>query len=417
MSGSSGGGRRKGPATRAALAGLLGLWATLGAAERFPVGWTQVEVPRPDGSSFAAYVAYPAVRKGADAAVDDRAAPYPAVTFGHGFLAPPLLYAGTLAGLASHGYVVMATQSQLNLFPSHPDYALDLRHCLSFLEQADETAGSRWYGVVDRDGFGAAGHSLGGGAAILAAAADERIRAVVVLAPAVTRPVSSVEKVSEIEAPLRIVAGLQDALTPFAVHALPHFARSTPPSQMVLLPEGTHCGFLDVPIPPPFCDAGAGDAVAQRQRAQRLMVEFFELHLRGDETAWWRVWGPGATAPPDAYTLPRPGVLMKPALQIRQPGTGEGIEFQLAVSHDRPEATAVRLRGWEGMRETAIVPEKTPVIPPGESVTIRATVWPAPRRFAGSRVIVVGGLPADGAGEGTFVRVVVVSRGRGTAVP
>ena len=66
--------------------------------------------------------------------------------------------------LASHGYIVIATTSEGSLFPSHSNFALDIRQCLTWLEQQDVLAGGWLLGAVDEAKFGVSGHSMGGGA-------------------------------------------------------------------------------------------------------------------------------------------------------------------------------------------------------------------------------------------------------------
>ena len=152
------------------------------------VGERTVSVARPDGSSFNALFYYPATSAGANAPFDASAAPYPGITFGHGFLTDPVLYASTNRHLASHGHFVLATTTQTGFLPNHSAFALDMRHCLTWLEQQHANPASPWFGAVDTARFGATGHSMGGGASILAAAADARIKALAPFAPANTNP-------------------------------------------------------------------------------------------------------------------------------------------------------------------------------------------------------------------------------------
>ncbi|MHC4834329.1 MAG: alpha/beta hydrolase, partial [Planctomycetota bacterium] len=61
---------------------------------------------------------------------DASGGPYPVFSFGHGFLTPVSRYDSTLDHLATHGFLVIASRSGGELFPSHAAFAADLVHCL-----------------------------------------------------------------------------------------------------------------------------------------------------------------------------------------------------------------------------------------------------------------------------------------------
>ena len=109
----------------------------------------------------------------------------PAVAFGHDWLQPVGRYAGLLRHLASWGIVVAAPDSQRGPLPSHARFAADLRTAL------EVCVGVRLgEGKISVDGrrTALAGHGIGGGAALLAAADTPRLAAVVTIAVAQTRP-------------------------------------------------------------------------------------------------------------------------------------------------------------------------------------------------------------------------------------
>ncbi|MFW5652462.1 MAG: chlorophyllase/cutinase-like alpha/beta fold protein, partial [Planctomycetota bacterium] len=91
------------------------------------VGWTRVKVDRDSGARFDSRVYYPATGTTFDAPFDPSEGPYPVVVFGHGYLTDPAEYIGTYQHLASWGYIVMAPESALGLFPNHQKFANDLR--------------------------------------------------------------------------------------------------------------------------------------------------------------------------------------------------------------------------------------------------------------------------------------------------
>jgi len=269
----------------------------LSAPGPFAAGTRSVTVTRPGGTTFTATLHYPATSAGSGTPFAAAAAPCPAITFGHGFLQPVSQYASTLAHLATHGFIVIASQSEGGLFPSHANFASDLRSCLDWLEQQDASAGSELFAAIDTNAFGAGGHSMGGGASILAAKDDARIKALAPTAPADTSP-SSIAAMSAVTAAIRLIVGSQDSIVPRAGSAQPMYANAAGPRQLLSIQGGFHCGFTDASF---FgCDSGSITRAQQLAITRRLLTEFFLLHLRGEQNEWRSVWGPAL--PPASET-------------------------------------------------------------------------------------------------------------------
>jgi predicted dienelactone hydrolase len=242
----------------------------------FVVSQRTVTVTRPNSTTFSAQIRYPATATTASAPFNPTAGPAPAITFGHGFLSAVDLYDSTMDHLASHGYIVIATTSGGELFPNHANYALDMRYCLTWLEQQDALKSSWLFGAVDQSAFGVSGHSMGGGASALAAAADARIKALCTLAAAETNPSSS-SAMTSVQRPSRFIVGSQDTIVPPSTTAAQYNACDAP-RQTVNIAGGSHCGFIDSPII--ACDSGSISRAEQLAKTRALMLEFFDAHLR-----------------------------------------------------------------------------------------------------------------------------------------
>lgn len=255
-----------------------------------------VTVVRANGSTFTATVHYPATAAQAGSPVDAANGPYPIIAFGHGFVTPISNYASTAAHLASWGFIVMLPQTQGSLFPSHAAFAADFVSALDWMGAQGGVAGSAWAGAVDASRRGAMGHSMGGGAALLAADADPSIRAVVPMAAAETNP-SSTAACNGIAVATRIINGSQDTIVSPSTN-VPMFANLRGPSQLVTIAGGFHCGFIDSPIL--FCDGGSISRAAQLAIVRREVTEFLRLYLSGDGIRWDAVWG--APGPADGVT-------------------------------------------------------------------------------------------------------------------
>ena len=236
----------------------------------YEVATLEVTVPRTrgDGDTFEArvYVPLPSGRTGA---------PAPVVAFGHGYRADVDLYESTLSHLASWGIVVIAPRSAGELFPDHAAFAGDLLSALDWVVAEAGRPGSDWPGgPVDPDALATAGHSMGGGAALLAAAEEPAIRAVATLAAAETIP-SSITAAAEIAAPALFVAAGDDAITPIDEHQRPMLeSKGTGPAELRTIAGASHCGFMDreTLLLALVCDTAAIGAEEQRRLTREILA-------------------------------------------------------------------------------------------------------------------------------------------------
>lgn len=130
----------------------------------------------------------------------------PIIVLSHGWLQPAARYADTMRYLASWGLVVLAPDTHRGPVPSHAAMASDLATARQLVAAGKLSNGQV---RVDADRFGVLGHSIGGGAAVLAAAADPAIGAVVTVTAAATRP-SAVEAATRVHVPGLHLVGADD---------------------------------------------------------------------------------------------------------------------------------------------------------------------------------------------------------------
>ncbi|NIH85628.1 dienelactone hydrolase family protein [Amycolatopsis granulosa] len=164
----------------------------------------------------------------------------PAVAFGHGWLQPPGRYRGLLSHLASWGVIAAAPATQQGPLPSHRLLAADLRTTLDVvtgvrLGQDDIS--------VDAERLGLAGHSTGGGAAVLAAASGG-VRAVATFAAAQTLPSASAAAV-KITAPGLHLAVDGDLVAPAGGNAEAIAQAWGGPVQFRKVGKSTHLGLTE----------------------------------------------------------------------------------------------------------------------------------------------------------------------------
>lgn len=259
------------------------------ASGKYLAGWKEVTVTRPDNSTYQALLYYPAQTETQNAEINPQAAPCPGISFGHGYLVNPDKYRSTFAHLASWGYVLIATRSELRLFPSHQNLANDLSHCLTWLGEQSENTQSFLYQIIDCNELGVSGHSMGGGAGILAASVDSRIKAVANLAAAETDP-SAITAMEFVDVPISLISGSDDGIVPVDSHGQLMYNNGYAPKQIPIIQGASHCGFMDSNIL--FCDSGSISRTEQLAITKHLLTAFFELHLKNKYDLWGWGWGP-----------------------------------------------------------------------------------------------------------------------------
>jgi dienelactone hydrolase len=167
----------------------------------------------------------------------------PAIAFGHGWLQPPGRYRGLLAHLASWGVVAAAPATQRGPLPSHRLFAADLRATLDILTGVRLGPGSI---SVDPAKLGLAGHSIGGGAAVLAAAAEgtPKIKAVATFAAAQTMPTAT-EAARKLTVPGLHLAAEGDLVAPPVGNAEAIAKAWGGPVQLRILDKSTHLALTE----------------------------------------------------------------------------------------------------------------------------------------------------------------------------
>lgn len=200
----------------------------------------------------------------------------PAVVFGHGWLQPLQRYEELLRHLASWGLVAAAPATQGGAFATHRQLAADLRTVLDMC--VDVRLGDGGISV-DPARLALAGHGMGGGCAVLAAAADDRCRAVVTLAVAETMP-SAVAAARGCAMPGLHLAGGKDLLAPPIGHAEPVAQAWAGPVQLCTLPKAGHLSFIAGPHWSDLLIASRPE-FHTRRISRALTTAFLLRHLTG----------------------------------------------------------------------------------------------------------------------------------------
>lgn len=271
---------------RAAIGGLVLLttcWANMLSAcgGPFPIGErSRSYLDATRERTVGALLYYPATGAGNGAPAVSGCA-FPILSFGHGFTIPADRYRYLVDGLVPRGYVLVFPTTESGLSPSHAQFGLDL----AFLPRA--VAADPDFTAVVGAAVAVGGHSMGGGASVLAARAPA-VGAWFGLAPAETNP-SAIAAAAEVGVPALILTGSRDCVTPAAQHAQPIYtALATVASQKrwVDLDGASHCQFSDGYFTCSFGESSCGggatiSAAQQHQRTLAQLLPWLEFYVRG----------------------------------------------------------------------------------------------------------------------------------------
>ncbi len=342
----------------------------LSVAGIYKAGWKSVTVTRVNNTTFTARLYYPATANGQNTAYNNSGSPYPAITFGHGFFQVVASYQSTLEHLATHGYFVIATDSEGGLAPNHQNFANDLKQSLTYLEQENANSTSFIFNQVATGKFGASGHSMGGGASILATSQDTRIKALANLAAAETNP-SAVSAMPLINVPVSLISGSSDTIVPVASNGQTMFNGGVSPKILPIIQGGWHCGFEDSNG---FgCDTGTITREQQLAETKRLITSFFNLYLKNNELNWKQVWG-NELQNPLVIAQTNSGIEVSPATQNVSAANGQITNFTITITNRGTTAKSFTVNSEQRRWLPKINPITTNVLNPNQSQIVTISV-------------------------------------------
>jgi len=137
---------------------------------------------------------------------------FPVIGFGHGFVMTWDAYANIWNATVPEGFIIGFPKTEGGISPSHDEFGNDIAFVIAQLSALGNNSASLFYNRVDTMNC-AMGHSMGGGAAFLAAQNNPAIKAMATLAAAETNP-SAIQAASAISIPSLVFAGSNDCVTP-----------------------------------------------------------------------------------------------------------------------------------------------------------------------------------------------------------
>lgn len=195
--------------------------------------------------------------------------PFPLIVYSHGSSGLRYIHSAYTEVLASHGYVVAAPDHTGNTAVdllagtrAEPaqiavDRPADVERVIDALVDSDHPTAGPYSAHVDPERVVVTGHSLGGFTSIALVtgfsgelgelSADDRIDAIIPLAPAVSDVLLTDERLASLDVPMLVVVGTDDVTTPVDPNVTRLWDLSTSsPSYRIEIGAGEHQTFTDV---------------------------------------------------------------------------------------------------------------------------------------------------------------------------
>ena len=242
--------------------------------------------PDRDNRTIECEIYYPSDTHGENVDVSNDV--FPVIVFGHGFAMQVVAYPNFWNEFFPRGYImVFPTTEGSFISPNHGEFAPHLQFLVSEMQTQGSGFGSPFYQRVSGQSA-LLGHSMGGGAAFLGASGFSNVSCVVGLAPAETDP-SAISAASSITAPVLILSGSSDGVTPPEDHHIPIYdAAGSECKYFVSIENGSHCHFASNTVTCTLGEIipGSLPAEAQREVTYSVLHPWLDYFLYNDCGAW-----------------------------------------------------------------------------------------------------------------------------------
>ncbi|OUR91804.1 hypothetical protein A9Q87_08330 [Flavobacteriales bacterium 34_180_T64] len=180
-------------------------------AQTFDIGHTTIDFYDSDRNRYIeTEIYYPTDNPGENVPIE--IGNFPVIVFGHGFLMDWGAYQNFWDELVPHGYVICFPTTEMSITPNHEDFGLDLKFIAAQMQNENLDNTSVFYNSLTPK-TALIGHSMGGGAAFLAAENNLTISTLVNFASAETNP-SAISVAINVTVPSLIFSGDDDCISP-----------------------------------------------------------------------------------------------------------------------------------------------------------------------------------------------------------
>ncbi len=212
-------------------------------------------------------------------------APCPVAVLGHATATPVSYYHYLAEPLARSGWLVVLPTTEGGLLADQAALAADMLWLARLLRDGSPALPGD-LPPISPGPAAMLGHSLGGGAAVLAAAAaPQEVGVLAVMAPQDRPRPSMIRQAAHVAAPSLVLAGQHDCLTPPERHQGPLFENLASDLKVICtLREGGHCGFAGDPEPCTSAEAECAQlmpAAEQQELTLSLVLPWLAWQLRG----------------------------------------------------------------------------------------------------------------------------------------
>lgn len=235
------------------------------------------------GRQIQTEIYYPATAAGDNTPFVTDSFPY--IVFGHGFVMTWDAYMNFVNELVPKGYILLFPRTEGSITPNHNDFGLDLALVANSFRSLGQNPSSVYYQRVGST-CAIMGHSMGGGAAFLAAANNTNITALATVAAAETTP-SAINAAKNVKVPTLVMYGGNDCVTPPTNHQLKMYdSLGTKCKTLINIVGGSHCQFAESNFNCNFgettCSPGpAITRAVQHQRMFKYLVPWLNKVLKG----------------------------------------------------------------------------------------------------------------------------------------
>lgn len=143
----------------------------------------------------------------------------PYIVFGHGWIMNHSMYSTITNTLLNLGWIVIYPRTEENLQPNHLEFAKDLSFLAGAALEEHDNPNSILYDIISLPAI-VMGHSMGGGAAVLAAAMPNSFASLITFCAAETS-VSAIAAAVNVTIPSITLSGSSDTITPPSAHQIP----------------------------------------------------------------------------------------------------------------------------------------------------------------------------------------------------
>lgn len=186
---------------------------------------------------------------------------HPVIIWGNGTYASPAAYRGLLEHWASHGFIVVAAMAP------NAGTGREMGACLEYILDEFSRRGSPFQGMVNTARIGVAGHSQGGGGAIMLGR-DPRISTVVAIQPYILGARHNPMAATGQRGPMLLLSGAEDTTAPPETNQQPIFENTNVPVTWLTLRGASHLA--------PMFDGGS---------YRGAMTAWFRMKLMNDDEA------------------------------------------------------------------------------------------------------------------------------------